>query len=239
MTCSACTIDDLRASLSSARGSIVSLEIANKDLLEALSNKAKEIDGTKTHIGELNEKLANKDKELEKFKVRNELLTVELNDLKAILTKSQEAVTADQIETQDLKTKSAASEAALLEAHHFNEKLMKDVAQLQTDLGKAEALQEAGTQELAKSREEVFHLHMEVQDAKSALEAATTSVRKNADVDQFNRMSQNQEEVVRLAHELSTALHDLGVREAESKHKDEQITDLKAKETALTEAERY
>ena len=73
MMCSTCTIDDLRASLSSARGSIVSLEIANKDLLEALSNKAKEIDGTKTHIGELNEKLANKDKELQKFKIRNEI----------------------------------------------------------------------------------------------------------------------------------------------------------------------
>ena len=74
-----------RASLSSARGSIVSLEIANKDLLEALSNKGKELEGAKAQVGELNVKLANKDKELEKSKVHNDSLSVELHDLKTIM----------------------------------------------------------------------------------------------------------------------------------------------------------
>ena len=67
------------------------------------------MDGIKAQMGELNLKVANKDKELDRAISRNDSLIVELNDLKTMLSKSQEAVNADHLETQEIQAKLTAS----------------------------------------------------------------------------------------------------------------------------------
>jgi chromosome segregation ATPase len=104
----------LLASLSSARGSILSLEIANKDLLDALSSRHDELDKAKAEMSDLQGRFHAQSEQIVPLKRDIERLQFSVSDRDRLLAARDQEVKEARLEIEHLLTAKNHMQAQML-----------------------------------------------------------------------------------------------------------------------------
>jgi len=167
--------------------------------------------------------------ELELQSLREELVKahMQLNHTSSGHEDLQGRLESQSARVKELEEANAGLREDVIRGQHDNEILQKDMSHLQHKLDNATQQQSLSEESLASSREKVCGLEVELRELRDALSLSKDDFARQS-VEHASKLAASQEELLRLANDLSSSRHDVGEKSSELKAKSAELDSLRS-----------